>query len=205
MAECFFFFDLGNVLVKFDHRLAVQQIAELSHSSLEQAQHVLFDSGLQIRYETGLVTNDEFCDAVNEQLGAQLQNEDILNAVSAIFVPNDEILVVLQHIKSAGVGIGLLSNTCDAHWQWLLRQSWPMVQGWFDPIVLSYEIRSMKPDRAIYEYCERKCGFSGAQIFFTDDRADNIAAAEQIGWHTYQYGTPTELLQRFNDWRAQFP
>ncbi len=201
MLERFFYFDLGNVLVKFDHGLAVSQVAELVGCSLEASQHALFDSGLQQAYETGLITSQQFADRVNSLLGSRSQESDVLEAFSAIFTPNDEIIGALEHVQSTGTRIGLLSNTCEAHWQWLQRQPWPMLHGWFDPLVLSYEVRSMKPTRAIYEHCEKACGCRGAGIFFTDDRADNLAAAKQMGWETYQYGTAAELVQHFDAWR----
>ncbi len=203
MFEKFFYFDLGNVLVKFDHSVAAKQLAELANCGFDVSQRVLFESGLQHKYETGLITSQQYADEVNSQLHTEMGTAEILEAVSAIFTPNDEILSVLQHVKSTGVRIGLLSNTCEAHWHWLLRQAWPMIHGWFDPLVLSYEIRCMKPDRGIYEHCEEVCGCRGANIFFTDDRADNIAAANEMGWATYQYGTTQKLIQRFEDWRLQ--
>lgn len=202
MSDRFVYFDLGNVLVKFDHAIAIQQIAALSNRTVAETQHALFDSGLQVRYETGLVSSAEFAEEVNKQLHSSLSVEDILEAASAIFIPNEEILPVLHHVRSTGIRIGLLSNTCEAHWVWILRKKWPMVDGWFDPLVLSYEVRSMKPDRAIYEYCEKECGLRGSQIFFTDDRVDNITAAQTMGWSTYQFGSPEGLISAFDAWRG---
>ena len=200
MPSRFVYFDLGNVLVKFDHAIATRQLAELAHCSLAAAQYAIYDSGLEIRYETGLVTSSEFVAEINRQLGTSLSEAIVLEAVSAIFEPNLEILRGLEHIKASGVGIGLLSNTCEGHWEWLKRKCWPMVNGWFDPIVLSYEAKLMKPDAAMYLHCERHCGFTGSQVFFTDDRADNIAAAAAQGWGTYRYGDTDGLIAAFDEW-----
>jgi FMN phosphatase YigB (HAD superfamily) len=43
----FIYFDLGNVLISFDHSRAFQQIAELTGISAELAEQILFNSGLQ--------------------------------------------------------------------------------------------------------------------------------------------------------------
>lgn len=200
MRDRFVYFDLGNVLVKFDHAIATRQLADLAGCSVDAAQYALFDSGLEIRYETGLVTSSEFVAELNSQLGASLSEASVLEAVSAIFEPNSEILRGLEHVRASGVGIGLLSNTCEGHWEWLKRQRWGTVEGWFAPIVLSYEAQLMKPDAAIYLHCEQRCGFSGSQIFFTDDRSDNIAAAAAQGWGTYQFGTTQGLIDAFDAW-----
>ena len=202
MQDRFVYFDLGNVLVKFDHAIATRQLAELAGCSTEESQYTLFDSGLEIRYETGLVSSPEFVEEINRQLNTRLSEFDVLEAVSAIFEPNLDILRGLKHVSASGVGIGLLSNTCEGHWERLAKRKWEMVEGWFDPVVLSYEAKLMKPDPAVYLHCEQCCGFSGSQIFFTDDRADNIAAASAHGWGTYQYGNTDGLIAAFDTWLA---
>ena len=58
-------------------------------------------------------------------------------------------LPVLEAIRDSGIPMGLLSNTNPAHWAWILRQNYPVVEGWFDPIILSYEVKAMKPARSI--------------------------------------------------------
>ena len=205
MRDRFVYFDLGNVLVKFDHAIATRQLAELAGCSLADSQFALFDSGLEMRYETGLVSSAEFSAEINRQLKVQLSECDVLEAVSAIFEPILDILRGLRHIQASGVGIGLLSNTCEGHWEWLRRRRWTTVDGWFDPVVLSYEAKLMKPDAALYLHCEQRCGFSGSQIFFTDDRADNIAAAAAQGWGTYQYGSTDGLITAFDAWLGVTP
>ena len=203
MHDRFVYFDLGNVVVKFDHAIATRQLAELAGCSLAASQYALYDSGLEIRYETGLVNSAEFVADINRQLGTSLSEACVLEAVSAIFEPNAEILKGLEHVRASGVGIGLLSNTCEGHWEWLKKRHWATVKGWFDPIVLSYESQLMKPGAAIYLHCELRCGFSGSQIFFTDDRADNIAAAAAQGWGTYQFGSTEGLIAAFDAWLAR--
>ena len=200
MRDRFVYFDLGNVLVNFEHAIATRQLSELASCSFAESQWALFDSGLEIRYETGLVNSVEFVAEINRQLGTSLSEADVLEAVSAIFEPNIAILRGLRHIKASGVAIGLLSNTCAGHWEWIKRRRWATVEGWFDPIVLSYEAKLMKPDKAIYLHCEQLCGFSGSQIFFTDDRAENIAAAALRGWGTYQFGSTDGLIAAFDAW-----
>jgi 2-haloacid dehalogenase len=37
------------------------------------------------------------------------------------------------------------------------------------------------------------CGLSGAQIFFTDDRAENLAPAAALGWRTHLFDGPAGL------------
>ncbi len=200
MPARFVYFDLGKVLVHFDHRTAVAQLSQISGRSEELIQQVVFESELQSRYETGLVTSDQFAAEVNTALESELPAADILEAISAIFQPNLAILAAIDLLKASGVPLGILSNTCEAHWHWIMDKQWPMFGPWWSQTVLSYEVQGMKPARRIYEVCEQRAGCRGEQIFFTDDRADNIAAADQRGWSTYQFTSADTLVQRLQAW-----
>jgi FMN phosphatase YigB (HAD superfamily) len=196
----FVYFDLGNVLALFSHRLAAQNIATICNKPLEEVMDKLFVTDLQTRYETGLVSSRQYCDEVNATFGCNVSHDAIMHAISDMFQPNWPILEALELVRQAGVPMGVLSNTCEAHWQWLLKTDWPMLHGWYKHIILSYEVFSMKPDDGIYAASEQRCGCSGDKIFFTDDRADNIAAASSRGWATHQYQSNVGLLQSLKSW-----
>lgn len=196
----FVYFDLGNVLVHFDHNIAVQSVAQLVGREASVVKQALFTSGLQDQLETGLIDSGEFIESVVHELECQLDREQLLEAISAIFHPNDSIIVLLDQLKRAGVPMAVLSNTCEPHWQWLLRQNWPVVHGWFDFYVLSFEARSMKPDEGIYKVSEQRSGRRPDQLFFTDDRADNIAAAQARGWKTHHFQSVPALTAELSEW-----
>lgn len=200
MSKKFVFFDLGNVLVNFDHEIAVRQLAELSARPIDRVRDVLFTSGLQNRYETGLVTSLEFAAIVNRELQCETSRKDVLEAISAIFEPNESILDALELLRSMKVAMGVLSNTCEAHWQWLKRRPWPMLGEWFETCILSYEARSMKPDEQIYRLSEQASGRRGADIFFMDDRIENVAGATKRGWVARQYRHTGELIEQLRGW-----
>ncbi len=210
MHQRFVYFDLGNVLVTFDHEIGVSQLSALAERSTELVRATVFESDLQTRFETGLVTGSEFTDEVNKKLGTQLETVDVMEAISAIFQPNLPILAALEKLRQSQIPMGVLSNTCDAHWLWLQARKWPMLGDWFVQTILSYEVRGMKPDASIYEASERQAGCSGSAIFFTDDRADNIAAAANRGWVTHRFETKSaravdDLMLSLDRWLATSP
>lgn len=196
----FVYFDLGNVLVHFDHDIAVKSVASLSGHEATLVKEAIFTSGLQDRLETGLMSSSEFAQSVISKLACELSEEHLLEAISAIFTPNKPILVVLEQLKRSGVPMAVLSNTCEPHWGWLLRQNWPVIGNWFDFYVLSYEARSMKPDAVIYEVSEQRSGRAAEHLFFTDDRADNVAAASARGWRTHQFRNVEGLVAELGPW-----
>ena len=200
MQDKFVYFDLGNVLVHFDHDIAVGNVAQLARRNAALVRQALFTSGLQDQFETGLISSAQFAQTALQSLECELQCEVLLDAISAIFKPNDNMLAILQQLKQLGVPMAVLSNTCEPHWQWILQQNWPVMQGWFDYSILSYEARSMKPDSGIYDVSERRSGRRPEQLFFTDDRADNVAAARARGWTAHQFSTVDLLAEELGAW-----
>ena len=49
----FIYFDMGNVLLLFDHALGCRHMAEVAGVPAEDVRRVLFDTGLELRYEAG--------------------------------------------------------------------------------------------------------------------------------------------------------
>jgi HAD superfamily hydrolase (TIGR01509 family) len=52
---------------------------------------------------------------------------------------------------------------------------------------LSYELHAVKPERAIYEAAARLAGHEPNEIFFVDDRPENVAGAREAGFESVLY------------------
>ncbi|MCK4861480.1 MAG: HAD family phosphatase [Rhodobacteraceae bacterium] len=63
----------------------------------------------------------------------------------------------------------------------------------FDRRFISGHMGVTKPARRIYEMVEAETGLSGAQLFFADDRQENIDAAEALGWQGHVFTSPDGL------------
>jgi glucose-1-phosphatase len=178
----FMYFDLGNVLLYFDHGLAMRSMSKLAGVDPKRMHAIIMDSDLQIQYETGLISGEQFIDAIASELGKPLNTTAMLEAAADMFIPNHQILPVLEHVQKLDIPIGLLSNTCEAHWNWILQQRYPQVLERFHPVVLSFEAKSMKPDAEIYRIATEQAGRDPETIFFVDDRHDNVEGAQRAGW-----------------------
>jgi 2-haloacid dehalogenase len=79
-------------------------------------------------------------------------------------------------------------------------ETFPMVRNefeflnLFDEIILSGEVKLIKPDPAIYELCLRKIGKPANECLFIDDSEANVAAARQMGFDVVRFISP-ELLR----------
>ncbi|WP_146575692.1 HAD family hydrolase [Neorhodopirellula pilleata] len=208
----FVYFDLGNILVAFDREVAARNVAELFHANPTEVElafvnEIMHDSGLQNQLETGLVSEAEFAEAIRKSFPGTMDPIDdaaILRAISDMFTPIETMTDVLGRVRQTGMPIGILSNTCQAHWSWVRSQSYGVLQGPFDVEVVSYEARSMKPDRMIYEVAEARARdinqAKPEEILFVDDREENVMAARQYGWNAevcWGGATAEEVLVRY--------
>jgi 2-haloacid dehalogenase len=63
-------------------------------------------------------------------------------------------------------------------------------------MAISGDLRTMKPDAPIYEHIEAISGLTGADLLFTDDKAENCAAADLRGWKTHLFIEPQGFADR---------
>jgi len=66
----------------------------------------------------------------------------------------------------------------------------------FDRAFVSGHMGVIKPEARIYDMVEQDCGLPPASLLFTDDRADNIAAATARGWQAHHFTGPEGWADR---------
>ncbi|KAA1260200.1 Alpha-D-glucose-1-phosphate phosphatase YihX [Rubripirellula obstinata] len=185
----FVYFDLGNILWSFDEDRACQNAADLFGVGTAEIRQAVYESGLQDRAEHGRVSTTGFCEQLVSSIAGTNQVSDlraVADALSDMFTPIESMVSVIEAVRCSGARVGILSNTCEHHWDWIGRQQHPMMAGPFDAIVLSYEVNSMKPDDQIYRAAELAAGVPADQILFLDDKPENVLAAKMRGWQAEQ-------------------
>lgn len=191
----FIYFDLGNVLVSFDHSRAFKQIAGITGVTPTLVEQILFDGRLQSQYERGEISTAEFHAYFCEQSRADISLEKLCHAASDIFEPLHDSIRLLQTLKNAGHRLGLLSNTCDCHWKFCLADPrFKFLHTEFENTVLSFMKGLAKPDPAIYQIAARESRCDPGEILFIDDLEENVIAARDCGFDGFQFRGFPELL-----------
>ena len=65
--------------------------------------------------------------------------------------------------------------------------------GWFEHIVVSGEVKLVKPDPRIFELTVRRTGLEPARTLYIDDSAANVAAAAALGFRAHHFAGPAEM------------
>ena len=190
-------FDLGKVLVDFDYSIAARRIAARGRMSEAEVGRFIDQSPLLFRYETGLMTREEFFNDVRQATGFSGDIVEFSLCFADIFSPMDEMIGLHTRLREHGVPTFIFSNTNDlaiAH----IRRNFPFFTS-FNDYVLSYEHGAMKPHAKLYEVVERVTGRKGAQILYLDDRPENAEAGIARGWHVIQHHDATVSMKRVEE------
>jgi FMN phosphatase YigB (HAD superfamily) len=192
MPPKFLYFDLGNVLVNFTVERMCRQIgaaADLEPAAVEAA---LWGDGLQQQYESGRITTAQFYELFCQRTGRRPAFDALAAAGNDIFTINGPILPVITQLAQAGNRLGILSNTCQGHWEHC-RRRFRVLSEDFSVYALSYRIGACKPAAAIFRAAAELAGCRPEEIFYADDMAGHVAGAQAIGFDAVQYTTPAAL------------
>ena len=187
-------FDLGKVLLDFDYGILARRMEALSDVPAQAILQVVNQTPLLHRYETGLMGDREFFEAVVAATGFRGGEVRFLEWFGDIFTEIVPMVGLHEALVRRGIPTYVFSNT-NAQAIRHVRRVFPFYRK-FTGEVLSYEVRSMKPDAGIYEAVERLSGFSGADLLYLDDRSENIAAGASRGWRAWIHEDPLITVPR---------
>ncbi len=182
----FLYFDLGKVLVDFTVERMFRQMAEVAGIDAAAVERAVFDGGLQQQYEIGQISGEEFYDGFCRLTGTRADPQALETAGSDIFVLNVRMLPVVAQLRQAGYPMGILSNTCESHWEHC-RRRFRILEACFSRHALSYRIKAVKPDAAIFHAAAELAGVAPEEIFFTDDTPGHVDGAKAAGFDAVTY------------------
>jgi HAD superfamily hydrolase (TIGR01509 family) len=188
-------FDLGKVLLDFDYGLAAPRIAARGNVSPEAVKRLLNQSPLLFRYETGLITTDEFFEEVRSTTAFGGDMNEFKDLFGDIFTPITPMIELHSALRKKGMPTYVFSNTNELQIGYI-RRHFPFIKD-FDGYILSFEHGAMKPEAKIYEVVERETKRRREEILYIDDRPENIAAGTARGWQVILQETPERTRAAF--------
>ena len=181
-------FDLGKVLVDFDYGIAAKNLAKHCRRTADEITGFIAASPLLFRYETGLVTRQEFFSVVCAETGFSGDIEEFGRFFSDIFAEIGPMVELHASLRQRRIPTYIFSNTNDlaiSH----IRRNFPFFNN-FDGYILSYEVGAMKPEPKIYDALEKLSRRRGSEVLYLDDRPENVEAGAARGWQVILQETP---------------
>lgn len=192
-----FVFDLGRVILPFEHRPIASKLWEKSRkrATLTPADifNELFDleNGSVNRYEEGLSSSEEFFLEVRKRYDLVMEFEEFRDVWNNIFRGDPEVNEIIMYLKAKGYPIFLLSNTNELHFSHIIEQ-FPIVHL-MDEWILSFEVGAKKPSKRIYDAIFEKTDVQGKNLLYVDDIDAYVAAAQSCGIQGMVYTSPADL------------
>ena len=187
-------FDLGRVLVTFDFKRGYRALEGLCPYPASEIPARLTGCGLVEQLETGLIEPHEFVAQFSKVLDLTIDYEHFCTIWSSIFT---ETLVPESMLAglAARYRLLLLSNTNAIHFE-MLRASYPSLFSHFHDLILSYEVKAMKPRPEIFQAAIGRAGCRPEECFYTDDIPAFVAAAREQGIDAVLFESVAQLEGR---------
>lgn len=189
----FLYFDLGNVLIHFSQERGCRQMAKVAGVTPDQVHHALFETDLLEEVESGRIDDEAFYEAFCQLMGTRPPPAELAHAGCDIFSINASMTPLVDSLRDSGVKMGILSNTCAAHWRFVKEHFTILDQ--FTIHATSFELGAIKPAPLIYEKAANLAGADPGDIFFTDDRMENVEGARQAGWDAVLFTGAADLAE----------
>ncbi len=192
-----FVFDLGNVILPFEHRQIAVKLHEKSTEkeafTPEQLFDVMFDlqNGLINPYEEGLMSSAEFLSNLKRQFRLDIDMNAFSNIWNPIFRDDPEVNKVIFYLKEKRYPLFLLSNTNELHFSYIM-ENYPIVH-WFDEWLLSFEVGAKKPKQRIYDAIFEKMDVKPSEVFYVDDISKYVETAQQLGLNGVVFRSAAQL------------
>ena len=171
-------FDLGNVLVQYDHQQTLTAAAALGKVADDDLQRLQRKHGQAMG--VGEMDAEELHTLFNTEFGLGTQFDHFVATFAAGIQRDEAALAYALSLQSRpDVTVAVISNTNAVHVLWL-DEHIPELRE-FDLVMMSNEVGLLKPDPAIFETALELLGVFPHQAIFVDDIAENVEAARALG------------------------
>ena len=197
-------FDLGNVLIDFDHTISAKRISKFTEMPWQDIFGLFFDSELTGLFEEGKITAQDFFSKVKEILNLKLDYDTFVPIWNDIFFltkHNRFVYNLAQDLRKT-YKLALLSNINILHFDYF-KKNFSIFKP-FHHIILSYEVGLRKPDPLIYKKTLEVLESEPTQVFYTDDRQQLIQGAKELGIHAFVFKDTEQLKKDLRDRGMKF-
>ena len=175
-------FDVGRVLIKYSPKKILEDFG-YSEIEVEDILELVFQNEMWQELDRGRLTKEEFIyilgskrPDLKEKIEYVMDNwQDHLSSI-------EENTSILKDIKEKGFNLYVLSNFESTAFKKLKDRF--KYFDLFDDIVISCDVKMLKPDEGIYLYLLNKHGLIPEECLFIDDMKMNIETAKRLGMNT---------------------
>lgn len=182
-------FDFGNVIAGFDNQIFIQYLVGYTDKSPKELTRLIYEgSGLPKKYETGLITSQEFFEQIKKLANAGISKETFSKIYTQDkFWPIPSTIEIIRDLKKNNYKVGLLSNTSEWDYELGFKPIFRRAGIEFDSESLSFKVGAMKPDEKIYRNSLNILNIFPEQCVYIDDIEKYVDVARKLGMSGVHY------------------
>ncbi|MCI6675645.1 MAG: HAD family phosphatase [Clostridiales bacterium] len=190
-------FDIGNVLTNYRWKGYLHSFG-FSKEVEEAVANAVFLNPLWIEFDRGVMGDHAVIEACVEQTPQyEAQIRKLFVDMTELVVEYDYAASLVQDLKKQGYQVYVLSNYGQTLFEYA-KKNFQFLQ-YVDGGVISFQVKKIKPDAAIYEALINQYGICPEEAVFLDDTIKNLVQAEAMGIktvHVTSYQSIIEGLHR---------
>lgn len=183
-------FDIGGVLLDFDHAITWRSLAEMAGADWEHVRDFLVGNRFRIEHELGSRTSEEIFKKYSMAFQPDLTYEKFYSAWARIFEAKRDVIELARYVSKL-VPTYILSNTDPIHFKFIV-DNYDFIDI-FSGRVLSYEVGFRKPDEAIYKAAISLAGCPAARCLFFDDMEEHVVAGSAAEMVSYKFVSASQM------------
>ena len=188
-------FDLGKVVVDFDHRRICKILSKQSPFEPDKIYDIIFTTGLEASFDKGQISPENFYLSVKKEARLEININVFQEIWTKIFTLNPGIKDLLSALKNS-YKLLCLSNTNSWHFEYCLQKYHALKL--FDGFILSYEVGKTKPDSAIFEEALKKAAVLPNKCVYIDDVPEFVETANKLGIYGIHFRTVEKLKKELS-------
>jgi 2-haloacid dehalogenase len=191
-------FDVGGVLLDWDPRYLYRKLFEGDDAAMDHFLTHICSTTWNLLQDAGR----PFREAVAELSERHPEHAELIAAYDHRWeemVPGtiEDTVEILHQLQANSTPLYAITNFSMEKFA-LMRERYAFFKA-FAGIVVSGEVRLIKPDQAIYLRLLHDYELNAADCVFIDDSPYNVAGAERIGMHAIHFQSPAQLRQALTD------
>ena len=182
--------DMGGVLVRTEDKAPRAALAQRFGMSYQDLEELIFSSDAGLRAQRGELSAKERWQYLPDEVPVQPEEID---AFHEAFFGGDRVdATLIDYIRALRprYRTGILSNAFSDLSR-VMTQVW-RIDDAFDSLIISAEVRCMKPDARIYQLAVQDLGVAPQEAVFIDDSMRNIDGSRAAGLQAVHFQSPAQ-------------
>lgn len=190
-----FIFDMGGVVTNTFKMDSIYQKLNISKNDFSEICKKN-NNDIWHKLETGIISVNQFWNEYNRRIQSIEKAKPAETDLFRLCFHPSKNLQTIELIKSLKKNNRVVcgTNTIQSHWENHMERG---DYAFFNQTYASNKIGCAKPDSHFFELILEAEETEAQNVFFTDDKEENVAAAASLGIHAELFTTAAELTEKW--------